>query len=53
MDGVTKRLDTLQAEQSKGKEEFSTLKGVLEKKEDFSRRPAATGGDGSVIETDC
>ncbi|MEC3766887.1 GPO family capsid scaffolding protein [Cupriavidus sp. SS-3] len=51
--GVTERLDALQADQAKEKEAFSTLKGALEKKEDFSRRPPATGGDGSVIETDC
>ncbi|MGH8430154.1 MAG: GPO family capsid scaffolding protein, partial [Solimonas sp.] len=53
IDGVTKRLDALQADQTKGKEEFSTLKGALENKEDFSRRPPATGGDGNVVETDC
>ncbi|WP_029046587.1 GPO family capsid scaffolding protein [Cupriavidus sp. amp6] len=53
MNGVTKRLDALQADQAKGKEEFSTLRGALEKKEDFTRRPPATGGDGTVIETDC
>ncbi|MBP0633279.1 GPO family capsid scaffolding protein [Cupriavidus sp. AcVe19-1a] len=53
MDGVTKRLDALQADQTKGKEAFSTLKATLEKTEDFSRRPPATGGDGAVIETDC
>jgi hypothetical protein len=53
INGVTKRLDELQADQAKDKEAFSTLRGALEKKEDFSRRPPATGGDGSVIETDC
>ncbi len=53
MDGVSKRLDALQADQTKGKEDFCTLKSALEKKEDFSRRPPATGGDGKVIETDC
>lgn len=53
MDSVTKRLDALQADQNKSAEQFSTLKSVLEKKEDFSRRPPATGGDGAVIETDC
>ncbi|CAM3103271.1 GPO family capsid scaffolding protein [Cupriavidus taiwanensis] len=53
INGVTERLDALQADQAKDKEAFSTLKGALEKKEDFSRRPPATGGDGSVIETDC
>ncbi|WP_454711090.1 GPO family capsid scaffolding protein [Cupriavidus nantongensis] len=53
INGVTRRLDDLQADQAKDKEAFSTLKGALEKKEDFSRRPPATGGDASVIETDC
>ncbi|MFJ4288766.1 GPO family capsid scaffolding protein [Cupriavidus sp. NPDC089707] len=53
IDGVTKRLDALQAEQTQGKEAFSALRGTLEKTEDFSRRPPATGGDGAVIETDC
>lgn len=53
IDGVTQRLDALQADQAKDKQAFSTLKGALEKKEDFSRRPPATGGDGSVVETDC
>lgn len=53
IDGVTQRLDALQAERTKDKEEFSTIKNALEKKEDFTRRPPATGGDGTVIETDC
>lgn len=53
IDSVTQRLDALQADQAKDKQAFSTLKGALEKKEDFSRRPPATGGDGSVVETDC
>ncbi|WP_373379619.1 GPO family capsid scaffolding protein [Cupriavidus nantongensis] len=53
IDGMTQRLDALQADQAKDKEAFSALKGALEKKEDFRRRPPATGGDGSAIETDC
>lgn len=53
MDSVTKRLDALQADQAKSAEQFSTLKSALERKEDFSRRPPATGGDGTAIETDC
>lgn len=53
MDSVTKRLDALQTDQAKSAEQFSTLKSALEKKEDFSRRPSATGGDGTAIETDC
>lgn len=54
IDGLTQRLDALQADQAKDKESFTELKSALEKTETYSRRPVATGGDvGAQLETDC
>lgn len=53
VEGITQRLDALQVTQDKGKEEFSALKGALEQTETYSKRPPATGGDGTIIKTDC
>ncbi|MGO4813373.1 GPO family capsid scaffolding protein [Cupriavidus sp. 2MCAB6] len=54
LDGISQQLADLKSTQDKGKEEFSALKGSLEKTENFSRRSAATGGGGTdIIKTDC
>lgn len=54
VESVAERVDKMQEDQTKTNKEFSTLKGELETTETFSRRPPATGGDGStVIKTDC
>lgn len=51
---VADQVDKLKEEQSTASKEFSTLKGDLEKTETFTKRPPATGGNGSAdVETDC
>lgn len=53
VDGINQQLAQLKTDQDKDKEAFSALKGSLEKTETFARRPAATGGSGDTIKTDC
>ncbi|SDO93824.1 Phage capsid scaffolding protein (GPO) serine peptidase [Ralstonia sp. 25mfcol4.1] len=54
LESIASRVDTIQSEQQKDKAEFSTLKTALDSTESYSRRPPATGGNGSTAaSTDC
>jgi len=54
LESIATHIDTIQTEQQKDKAEFASLKTALESTETYSRRPPATGGDGSAApETDC
>lgn len=53
LESIASRVDSIQSEQQKDKAEFSSLKSTLESTESYSRRPPATGGDGSAASTDC
>ncbi|WP_066738150.1 GPO family capsid scaffolding protein [Cupriavidus sp. D384] len=54
LESIASQVDTIQSEQQKDKADFSSLKTALESTESYSRRPPATGGDGSTAaSTDC
>ncbi|REE92651.1 GPO family capsid scaffolding protein [Cupriavidus plantarum] len=56
MQTIAESVDKVKEDQTAATKELSTLKGELESAETFSRRPAATGGNGGSagdIETDC
>jgi len=54
LESIASRVDAIQADQQKDHAAFSALKTALESTEAYTRRPPATGGDGSTAAaTDC